>query len=66
MGFEPHADWAMVKYFVEPELPFDDTLFKFGKDGKPFYVVGPYETRETREKYARMITAVGGDWVMPV
>lgn len=41
-GFEPHKDWKLTQYLLEPEnhaIPEIDITF--GKDGKPFYVSGP-------------------------
>ncbi len=40
LGFEPPRDWASSKSILESERSFDNK-FKFGKDGKPFYIQGP-------------------------
>ena len=40
IGFVPHEDWEKAKEFVEPQKPYK-TKYKFGKNGKPFYVAGP-------------------------
>ena len=43
-GFEPHKDFEIAQYVLQPrgtlDTPHDIT---FGKDGKPFYVNGPYD-----------------------
>ncbi len=43
-GFEPEKDFALSQYLLAPrgelEEPYDLT---FGKDGKPFFIAGPYD-----------------------
>jgi len=43
-GFTPEKDYALTQYLLEPrgelEEPYDLT---FGRDGKPFFVAGPYD-----------------------
>lgn len=42
LGFEPHPDFdAVVPYLGTPAGP---APIRFGRDGKPFYVSGPYDT----------------------
>ncbi len=41
-GFAPHDDWEHAKYMLEPERSFDNK-FKFGRNGKPCYIQGPYD-----------------------
>jgi len=42
LGFEPHPDFdATVPYLGTPAGP---SPIRFGRDGKPFYVSGPYDT----------------------
>jgi hypothetical protein len=41
LGFEPHPDFdAVVPYLGTPAGP---SPIRFGRDGKPFYVSGPYD-----------------------
>ncbi len=45
LGFTPHSDYRMAKRIfgdIDPELcPMS---FEFGKDGKPFFMSGPYDS----------------------
>lgn len=41
-GFQPHKDWAVSQYILEPDdesTPLID--IEFGDDGKPHYISGP-------------------------
>jgi hypothetical protein len=41
LGFEPHRDlWAAAGHIEPLQGP---SAIRFGKDGKPFYVEGPYD-----------------------
>jgi hypothetical protein len=41
LGFEPHADFEeSSRLLARPEGP---NLIRFGRDGKPFYINGPYD-----------------------
>jgi hypothetical protein len=45
LGFEPHADYAVAsQIFGSVEAAACSTDFKYGHEGKPFYVSGPNET----------------------
>jgi hypothetical protein len=45
LGFTPHRDFARVEpIFGEVSVADSDATFEFGKDGKPFYVPGPYDS----------------------
>jgi hypothetical protein len=44
LGFQPNKDWAITKYFLNEDLITDDIdEIPFGKDGKPFYIAGPFD-----------------------
>ncbi|MGB9596685.1 MAG: hypothetical protein ACPL7B_10435 [Candidatus Poribacteria bacterium] len=44
IGFEPHKDFKFSKYILEEPEKFEKRSdIKFGKDGKPFFVAGPYD-----------------------
>jgi len=47
-GFSPHSDFKYTKFILEPEenIQLDATL-AFGKNGKPYYMPGPYESEAT-------------------
>ena len=43
-GFKPHQDYQLAKFILEPPDAYRPThKLEFGKDGKPFYVSGPYD-----------------------
>ncbi len=46
-GFTPEKDFALTQYMLAPrgELPEPYTL-SFGRDGKPFFVAGPYDNTQ--------------------
>ena len=57
-GFEPQSDWAQSQYVLEPrgtlEEPYDLT---FGKNGKPFFISGPYDDTK---KIIKQLEATAG------
>jgi hypothetical protein len=44
IGFKPHSDFAVAEYVLDPER-VDEGIneIEFGKDGKPFFIAGPYD-----------------------
>jgi hypothetical protein len=44
IGFEPHADYAPARLLLEGINDECSEQFVFGKDGKPMYVNGPFDT----------------------
>ena len=45
IGFAPHRDFAVVeRMFGDVSADASDATFRFGRDGKPFYIPGPSET----------------------
>jgi len=45
IGFAPHRDFAAVeRTFGDVSADASDAAFRFGRDGKPFYIPGPSET----------------------
>jgi hypothetical protein len=45
LGFSPHADYDVARHiFGDVQAADCLTRFKFGRDGKPFYIAGPHET----------------------
>ena len=42
LGFQPNEDWRDSRYVVEADRAYT-RKFKFGKDGKPFYIQGPHD-----------------------
>lgn len=44
LGFKPHADFELAQYVLDPPDAHPRSgEIEFGKDGKPFYVSGPYD-----------------------
>src|SRR5437763_8104226 len=43
-GFEPQSDWAQSQYVLEPRGELEESYkLTFGKNGKPFFISGPYD-----------------------
>jgi len=43
-GFEPQKDFALSQYMLPPRGELEEPYhLTFGKDGKPFFVAGPYD-----------------------
>ena len=44
LGFDPHADYHLSRQiFGDVDQEACSMSFQFGKDGKPFYISGPYD-----------------------
>jgi len=56
IGFFPHRDFKQTKYVLKSreEIDFDDSI-EFGKDGKPFYISGPYENDQDVMKITQVL-----------
>ena len=62
LGLPAHADYRKVAGIfegIEP-LPLSDR-FKFGKNGKPFFVNGPFDTQARQEQILRALTESVGE-----
>jgi hypothetical protein len=56
LGFSPHPDYKKAKRVFGNIDPGECTeSFKFGKDGKPYYVSGPYDTPEKTHKILKTL-----------
>jgi hypothetical protein len=43
-GFQPQSDWAQSQYVLEPRGELEESYkLTFGKNGKPFFISGPYD-----------------------
>ena len=51
LGFSPHKDYQLAKK-IFGDIQSDECTeeFEFGRNGKPFYVAGPYDTEKFRNK----------------
>lgn len=43
LGFNPHRDFDVTEYLLDPADKIEYIEVEFGKDGKPFYFSGPYD-----------------------
>jgi len=71
IGFAPHRDFAVVeRMFGDVSADASDATFALGKDGKPFYVAGPYESDSLiRHRMEHLQTRLGEgkfDYLVPV
>jgi len=55
LGFEPHADFTRAAQHLG--TPTSACPIRFGRDGKPFYVGGPYD--DSRAILQTLETTVG-------
>ena len=65
--FPPHPDYrhaAKLLAGIDPSAC--DQEFRFGKDGKPFYIQGPYESPATAEAIKQRVEDAGGHFIMPL
>jgi hypothetical protein len=56
LGFSPHPDYRAAK-LIFGDISAEDCLerFSYGKDGKPFFVAGPYDDRIRCEQILRTL-----------
>jgi len=70
LGFKPQSDFKVTKFILNrrEEMEFDGAI-EFGRNGKPFYFAGPYDSREKINKiYLQLKKSVGEnnfDFVIP-
>jgi hypothetical protein len=62
-GFSPHRDYAAVEaLFGDVNADACDTTFVFGRDGKPIYLPGPFETpAQVRRRLEQLRVRLGDD-----
>ncbi|MBI1871456.1 MAG: hypothetical protein HYS07_09715 [Chlamydiae bacterium] len=57
-GFEPQEDFKLARFVLDEPLGSDGAFdVKFGKEGKPFFVAGPYDPVD--EILQKLSTVVG-------
>jgi hypothetical protein len=63
IGFAPHPDFAAVeRIFGDVSADAGDAAFRFGLDGKPFYIPGPNDTPSLiRRRIAQLQSRLGND-----
>ena len=62
IGFAPHRDFAAVeRVFGDVSADASDAGFRFGRDGKPFYIPGPNETTALIQRRIEQLRKSLGD-----
>jgi hypothetical protein len=57
LGFHPHKDYHKAKIvFGTIDTALCSTSFEFGRDGKPYYCSGPYESPAKRQQIVDELT----------
>ena len=57
LGLTPHRDYTLTRQmFGDIEVNAPATSFQFGKNGKPFYMSGPYDTPDKIDRIIRTVT----------
>jgi hypothetical protein len=65
MGFPPHPDHHHAsRLFAGIDPASCDQEFSFGRDGKPFYIQGPYETPAEANAIRQRVQEAGGDFLV--
>ncbi|MEZ6111262.1 MAG: hypothetical protein R3C99_09640 [Pirellulaceae bacterium] len=60
-GLPPHADYAkLTPIFGDVDSSECQDEFEFGKNGKPYYVQGPYDSRDRIRNILATLHEVGG------
>lgn len=71
LGFAPHPDYQLARQiFADIDAAACPTHFTFGKDGEPFYVMGPHDTPQRVQHILDTLTRrygpQGFHYLMPV
>lgn len=63
LGFNPHPDYQIAKQLLgDIDKSSCSTDFTFGKDGKPFYISGPYDSpRKIKKIHDTLVQSCGPD-----
>lgn len=57
LGIAPHQDYFKARrIFLDLEPEACPTSFEYGKDGKPFYVAGPYDSTSQSKRIVNLLT----------
>lgn len=70
-GFNPHPDYRVAARVLGGINPADCSVtWKFGRDGKPFFVAGPHETPRKIDSILRTLKLTAGegnfDFILPM
>ena len=62
IGFAPHRDFAAVeRLFGDASADASDAVFRFGSDGKPVYIPGPYDSAALVQRRIAQLQKYLGD-----
>ncbi len=57
LGLSPHPDYKLTRQLLSDiEVKDSATSFQFGKNGKPFFMSGPYDTPAKIDRIVRTVT----------
>lgn len=59
LGFAPHKDWKYGQMVLQPANAVPKMDIEFGKDGKPYYIAGPYD--KAAQIIDKLTKGVGAD-----
>lgn len=67
-GFSPERDFALSQYLLAPRGELAETYkLKFGKNGKPLFIAGPFDDAEAIIKQLERTAGPGNfDYVLPM
>jgi hypothetical protein len=67
-GFEPEKDWALTQYLLVPRGELEEPYrLTFGKDGKPFFIAGPYDNSQRIIRQLEKAVGQGNyHYIMPI
>lgn len=66
LGFEPEKDFATSEFILDAVEDLDFIDIEFGKNGKPFYIVGPHDNKAIIiDKLKKAVGENGFDFISP-
>jgi hypothetical protein len=67
-GFQPEKDYAVTQYMLAPRGELEEPYhLTFGKDGKPFFIAGPYDNAARILRQLEKTVGIGNfDYFMPI
>jgi hypothetical protein len=64
-GFQPHPDYRHASMLLEGIDPSNcPSEFRFGRDGKPFYIQGPHESLAQAAAITQRVRDAGGHFIV--
>jgi hypothetical protein len=66
-GFPPHPDYRHARMLLQGiDASLCSEKFEFGKDGKPLYVAGPYDSEEKIKTIMHRLGEGRGEFIVPI